>query len=149
MQPRCNTGEVKPSIVPAIEAPNEKMDDTQYLHYCRGLWHEFTATLDRRTTALDAENPLRLLAKEFRGLPEADLYSDGSALAMRLFSHHPEFAPTFPRSLLWFLGGDCLHVLTDEEVATFQALDEERLAAAACGKAFPYRAEAKARLRLP
>ncbi len=124
------------------------MDDTQYLHYCRGLWQDFADTLARRTAALDEENPLRLLAQECQAVPEAELYRDGSALAMRLFSHHPEFAPTFPRSLLWFLGGDCLHVMTDEEIATFQALDEERQACAERGEIFDYRAEASARLRL-
>ena len=67
---------------------------------------------------------------------------------MRLFSHQPEFAPTFPRSLLWFLGGDCLHVLTDQEIATFQALDEERLEAAERGELYDYRAQATARLQL-
>ncbi|MEQ9462856.1 MAG: PA2817 family protein [Haliea sp.] len=124
------------------------MDDTQYLHYCRGLWQDFAGTLARRTAAMDEENPLRLLAQEFQAVPEAELYRDGSALAMRLFSHHPEFAPTFPRSLLWFLGGDCLHVMTDEEIATFQALDEERLDSAERGEVFDYRAQASARLRL-
>ncbi|MFO7551670.1 MAG: PA2817 family protein [Haliea sp.] len=125
------------------------MDDIQYLQYCRGLWHEFSRTLARRTAALDAQDPLRLLAEECLALPETDLYRDGTALALRLFSHHPEFAPTFPRTLLWFLGGDCLHVMTDEEIATFQALDEERLAAAERGATFDYRAEASARLQLP
>lgn len=125
------------------------MDDTQYLQYCRGLWHEFATTLTRRTAALDQQDPLRLLAEEFLALPEAHLYRDGSALALRLFSHHPDFAPTFPRTLLWFLGGDCLHVMTDEEIATFQALDEERLAAAERGVTFAYSAEVSARLRLP
>ena len=125
------------------------MDDTQYLQHCRGLWQDFANTLARRTAALDEENPLRLLAAEFLALPEAELYSDGAPLALRLFSHHPEFAPTFPRSLLWFLGGDCLHVMTDEEITTFQALDEERLAAAACGETYAYGAEARTRLQLP
>jgi hypothetical protein len=125
------------------------MDDTQYLQHCRGLWQDFAKTLALRTAALDEENPLRLLAEEFLALPEAELYSDGAPLVMRLFSHHPEFAPTFPRSLLWFLGGDCLHVMTDEEVATFQALDEERLAAAERGETYAYGAEARARLQLP
>lgn len=125
------------------------MDDTLYLQYCRELWHEFAATLARRTAALDEEDPLRQLAQEFQALPEEDLYQEGASLALRLFSHHPEFAPTFPRSLLWFLGGDCLHVMTDEEIATFQALDEERLAAAERGETFAYRAQAGARLQLP
>ncbi|HBQ40088.1 MAG TPA: hypothetical protein DD808_05890, partial [Halieaceae bacterium] len=69
-------------------------------------------------------------------------------LVMRLFTHQPEFAPTFPRTLLWFLGGDCLHVLTDEEIATFQALDEARLEAAARGELFDYQGNAAARLQL-
>jgi hypothetical protein len=125
------------------------MDDTQYLQHCRGLWQDFSNTLARRTAAMDEESPLRMLAEEFLSVAEGDLYSDGAPLVLRLFTHHPEFAPTLPRSLLWFLGGDCLHVMTDEEIATFQALEEERLAAAERGETFAYGAEARARLRLP
>jgi len=125
------------------------MDDTQYLQHCRRLWRDFGNTLARRTAAMDEENPLRMLAAECLSVPEEDLYRDGAPLALRLFTHHPEFAPTFPRSLLWFLGGDCLHVMTDEEIATFQALEEERLAAAERGETFAYGAEARARLQLP
>ena len=124
------------------------MDDTQYLQYCRKLWREFASTLGKRTAGLDEENPLRELADACNRLPDEELYTLGPELAMRLFSHQPEFAPTFPRSLLWFLGGDCLHVLTDEEIATFQALDEARLEAAARGELYDYRAQAAARLQL-
>ena len=49
------------------------------------------------------------------------------ALVARLFTTYPDFAPTFPRELLWFFGGDCLHYMPDEEIATFQQLEELRL----------------------
>jgi hypothetical protein len=124
------------------------MDDTQYLQHCRGLWREFATTLNQRTAGLDSENPLRELADACYRLPDEALYTQGPPLVMRLFTHQPEFAPTFPRTLLWFLGGDCLHVLTDEEIATFQALDEARLEAAARGELFDYQGNAAARLQL-
>jgi hypothetical protein len=126
------------------------MNDTQYLQYCRELWRQFSGTLSQRSLALDPESPLRLLAAEFSrlGEGEGDLYAEGPELVQRLFSHHPEFAPTLPRSLLWFLGGDCLHVMADEEIQLFQALDDERHAAAARGEVFDYRREASARLPL-
>lgn len=125
------------------------MDDIQYLQHCRSLWQDFANTLARRTAAMDEENPLRLLAGEFLSVSEGDLYRDGAPLALRLFTHHPEFAPTFPRSLLWFLGGDCLHVMADEEIAIFQSLEEERLAAAERGETFDYATQARSRLLLP
>jgi hypothetical protein len=139
---------LKRAIVPAIDAPNETMDDTQYLQHCRALWREFAGTLNTRTAQVDAENPLRELALEFSNIEDAELYANGPALVMRLFTHQPEFAPTFPRTLLWFLGGDCLHVLTDDEVVIFQALDEARLASADRGEMFDYHAAAAKRLQL-
>ncbi|PLW83292.1 hypothetical protein CWI75_07790 [Kineobactrum sediminis] len=124
------------------------MNDTQYLQYCRNLWQQFSDTLNKRCASLDDEHPLRLLATEFARLADdqEDLYRDGPDLIMRLFSHHPEFAPTLPRTLLWFLGGDCLHVLTEEEIAVFQQLDDERQAFATKGETFDYGSAAAARL---
>ncbi|QIB64370.1 PA2817 family protein [Kineobactrum salinum] len=126
------------------------MNDTQYLQYCRQLWRQFSDTLGQRSQSLDPENPLRQLASEFSRLGESDgdLYLEGPELVQRLFSHHPEFAPTLPRSLLWFLGRDCLHVMADEEIRLFQTLDDERHAAAARGEVFDYSGEASARLPL-
>lgn len=126
------------------------MNDTQYLQYCRNLWQQFSDTLNTRCENLDSEHPLRLLAAGFARLADnpGDLYREGPDLVIRLFSHHPEFAPTLPRTLLWFLGGDCLHVLTEEEIAVFQQLDDERLAFAAQGETLDYGGAAAARLPL-
>jgi hypothetical protein len=113
------------------------MNDEQYLQHCRTLLGDFAATLSRRTETLEPEDTLRLLADDFKRLandPEADLYGEAGPLVDRLFTTYPDFAPTFPRALLWFLGGDCLHFLADEEIALYQELDEKRAEAAAAGE---------------
>ena len=63
----------------------------------------------------------------------------------RLFSGCPQLAPTFPRELLWFLGGDCLHYMPDEELDVFQQLDEMRAEAAKRSECLDYQ---KARANL-
>ncbi len=76
------------------------------------------------------------LAKEFERLARdrgPALYADAASLVDRLFTTYPDFAPTFPRELLWFFGGDCLHFMPDDEIALFQQLDEKRSEAAAGG----------------
>ena len=123
------------------------MNDEQYLYHCRSLLAEFTQTLMARTKDLPQDHPLRELALAFTSLdePSSDLYAQGPALTARLFETYTEFAPTFPRQLLWFFGGDCLHFMSDEEIAQFQQLEELRLAAAAGGKIFNF-AESRAKL---
>ena len=142
---------MKRAIVPAIRTAHDTMNDQQYLHYVRQQWTDFANTLEQRTHSLDREHPLRELAHRFCAVAngEEDLYDTGPALVMRLFTHHPEFAPTLPRNLLWFLGGDCLHVLSDAEISGFQALEEERLAAAAAGDCLDWETAARRHLPLP
>lgn len=80
---------------------------------------------------------LRQLALAFRQLADddqSDLYSVGPGLVDRLFTTYPDFAPTLPRELLWFFGGDCLHYMPDDEIALYQQLDELRAAAASRGE---------------
>jgi len=112
------------------------MNDEQYLQYCAGLLSEFAQTLITRTEHLPQEDSLRELAAAFRALAQGngDIYQDGANLVSRLFTTYPDFAPTFPRSLLWFFGGDCLHYMPDDEIALFQQLEEMRGAAAARGE---------------
>jgi hypothetical protein len=113
------------------------MNDEQYLLHCRELFLGFAETLSRRTEALDPEDTLRTLAGDFQRLAEqaaADLYCEIGPLVDRLFTTYPEFAPTFPRELLWFAGGDCLHFMPDEEIGLYQELDEKRAEAAAGGE---------------
>ena len=123
------------------------MNDEQYLDHCRALLTEFAKTLATRTGDLPEDHPLRELALAYQSLDEqsADLYSLGPDLITRLFSNFPEFAPTFPRQLLWFLGGDCLHYMADEEIALFQQLEDMRLAAASRGETFKFE-ESRAKL---
>ena len=112
------------------------MNDQQYLQHCRAQLDDFTATLVKRTTQLPEDHPLRELAEAFSALAadSSDFYTVAPELVARLFDTYPEFAPTFPRELLWFLGGECLHYMADEEIARFQQLDELRLAAASRGE---------------
>lgn len=123
------------------------MNDGQYLQYCQRLWTEFAGTLLKRTTQLSPKHPLRELAEGFATLGTSgdDFYAAGPALVTRLFDTYPEFAPTFPRQLLWFFGGDCLHYMADDEIAQFQQLEEHRQSAAARGEMFNWQ-DARAKL---
>ena len=118
------------------------LNDRQYLQHCRQLLSGFAATLLQRTEALDREESLRELARAFGRLATGDAapYRDGPALVSRLFTTFPDFAPTFPRELLWFFGGDCLHYMPDEEIELFQQLEDLRGAAARRGEVLDLRA---------
>ncbi|MEP4484706.1 MAG: PA2817 family protein [Halioglobus sp.] len=111
------------------------MKDDQYLAYCHALMSSFSADLEKRTEKLDAEDSLRQLALAFTALSASpgQIHSQGLDLVTRLFTTYPDFAPSFPRDLLWFLGGDCLHYMPDEEIQQHQQLDEMRHEAAARG----------------
>jgi hypothetical protein len=112
------------------------------------LLAEFSRTFATRTAQLPADHPLRELALGFTELDNttaADLYSLGPELVSRLFDTYPEFAPTFPRQLLWFLGGDCLHYMADKEIVQYQHLEDLRLEAASRGESLNFN-EARAKL---
>lgn len=124
------------------------MNDDQYLEYCRTLLSGFSRTFVTRTAQLPADHPLRELALGFTDLGDTtavDLYTLGPELVSRLFDTYPDFAPTFPRQLLWFLGGDCLHYMADEEIVQYQQLEDLRLDAASRGQLFNIN-EARAKL---
>jgi len=124
------------------------MDDSQYAQHCREALADFRRDFVTRTEHLPVNDPLRDLAAAFSALsePGSDLYVDGPTLVSRLFVTFPDFAPTFPRELLWFFAGECLHYMPDEEIILFQELDELRAEATAQGKVLNLR-EAKANLR--
>lgn len=113
------------------------MNDEQYLLHCRELLSAFARDLHERTKALTPDDTLRILANDFQQLANdnsAAVYDRVALLVDRLFTTYPDFAPTFPRELLWFFGGDCLHFMPDEEIALYQKLDDKRGQAAASGK---------------
>ncbi|MEE4283694.1 MAG: PA2817 family protein [Pseudomonadales bacterium] len=124
------------------------MDDTQYARHCRTLLTDFAATFATRTEHLPEADPLRELAQAFSRLSAegVDPYAEGPGLVSRLFTAYPDFAPGFPRELLWFFAGECLHYMPDEEIAEYQQLDELRREAAEQGKTLDLR-QARASLK--
>jgi len=112
------------------------MDDATYLSHCHSLLEEFAGTLQKRTEFLPPEDSLRDLSDSFTALAsgELDIYNEGPGLVERLFVTYPDFAPSFPRDLLWFLGGNCLHFMADSEIDLYQQLDAQRLEANARGE---------------
>jgi hypothetical protein len=123
------------------------MNDKQYLDHCQQQFSNYSKELNQRTEALAEDDSLRELALNFSQLArgEGDLYGEGQSLVARLFTTYPDFAPTFPRELLWFLGGDCLHFMADEEIELHQQLEELREQSASKGEIIDF-AAARAKL---
>lgn len=123
------------------------MNDDQYLAYCQGLMSKFSSDFTKRTEQLGEEDSLRQLAAAFLALSRSpeQIYTQGPDLVTRLFTTYPDFAPSFPRDLLWFLGGECLHFMPDEEIQQHQQLDEMRLEAASRGAQLDF-TQARAKL---
>ena len=118
------------------------MNDEQYLAHCQEQLDDFAQGLVKRTEHLPVNDTLRQLAQAFQSLSAGDgsLYVEGPALVTRLFTTYTDFAPSFPRDLLWFFGGDCLHYMPDTEIDVFQQLEDLRAEAAANGKILDIRA---------
>ncbi|MFT6285889.1 MAG: hypothetical protein ACJA09_000624 [Alcanivorax sp.] len=123
------------------------MNDEQYLNYCQTQLTRFAAEFCQRTESLAENDSLQELAVAFAQLAQGqrDLYEDGPDLVSRLFVTYPDFAPTFPRDLLWFLGGECLHFMPDDEIKQHQQLAGLRDDAAARGEQLNFTA-ARAKL---
>lgn len=124
------------------------MNDQQYLAHCLSTLDQFADSLARRTASLPEGDGLRELAQGFLDLLQPgdnDLHTRAQPLVDRLFTTYPDFAPTLPRELLWFFGGDCLHFMPDEEITLHQQLDELRHEAAGRGDILDLRA-ARAKL---
>lgn len=117
------------------------MNDLQYLQYARDRLAEFAETLALRSSHLPEDDPLRELAQAFKTVIDKPdgFYSETPELIDRLFTTFTDFAPTFPRELLWFFGGSCLHFMPDDEIAVYQQLDDQRAEAAASGDIFDLR----------
>ncbi len=115
------------------------MNDLQYREHCLSLLTSFAKLMEQQSERTSSDDPLRELASEFQLLVSGtDLYDSGPPLVARLFSSCPHLAPSFPRELLWFIGGECLHQMADEEMAMFEKLDDMRTEAQDRGELFDY-----------
>ncbi|WP_028293889.1 hypothetical protein [Oceanobacter kriegii] len=47
-------------------------------------------------------------------------WEDARVWLANLMMFTPQLAPAVDRELLWLMGGECLHYLTDEEIAKFE-----------------------------
>ena len=126
------------------------MNDKQYMQHCRNQFGRLARDMVQRTQALEETDALRELSLAFLALSQAEtgLHSEGQTLVGRLFTTYPDFSPTFPRELLWFLGGDCLHFMPDEEIALYQQLEEQREETAARGEIIDFATERAKLLKL-
>ncbi|SBS31778.1 hypothetical protein MAQ5080_02064 [Marinomonas aquimarina] len=50
---------------------------------------------------------------------------DAQELLSRFIRCYPNLVPLMHRELLYFVGGECLHFLGDEELAYYQQIDEQ------------------------
>ncbi len=117
------------------------MNDVQYLHYNQALMTGLAQRLQAHADKLaNEDDPFKGLCSALQRVAEnpALLHEEAPALIQRLFTTYPELAPDIPRDLLWFLGGDCLHYMPDEEIALHQSLDELREEAATAGEVLDY-----------
>ncbi len=125
------------------------MNDEQYRSHCLQLAERFCERLEAELKAASEDDPLHALHAGFKDLAQGkNVYESGPALVSRLFASAPQLAPLFPRELLWFIGGECLHLMPDEEHLQFQRLDELRAEAAAGGQHLDYHNERAKLLKL-
>ena len=111
------------------------MNDEEYRLHCLEVLGQFTLFMQQQSEASSPDDPIRELNEGFTRISGGEnLYQDGPNLVTRLFASCPHLSPAFPRELLWFLGGDCLHNMPDEEIALYQQLDELRQQASARGE---------------
>ncbi|WP_426416958.1 PA2817 family protein [Aestuariirhabdus sp. LZHN29] len=97
------------------------------LQLLQQLHRQLTQLIESDTLPEFRENPLleklELLLPELEKGEESALFS-AQQLVSHLIANFPQLTPLVSRDLLWFLGGDCLHWMPDEEVAVYQQLEE-------------------------
>jgi hypothetical protein len=49
---------------------------------------------------------------------------NGQIIVGRIVSQYQHITPSVNRDLFWFFGGDCLHYMPDDEIKSYQQLDE-------------------------
>jgi len=125
------------------------MDDTAFHREQMAHVTRLAAHIDALSAAPGGE-PLHAIAAAFNDLvaQPGRIMDEGPALVARLMTTTPQAAEFVPRDLLWYLGGDCLHFMPDEEIDYYTRLDEARRAADKRGEPFDWRAAQTAGGRL-
>lgn len=75
-------------------------------------------------------------------------YQEAQQLVESIIANYPLLTPALNRDLLWLLGGNCMHFLGDEEIASFQRIDEYQYEAQQKGEALSFK-EAKLAVMKP
>lgn len=125
------------------------MDDTEFHRQQMAQFQAFVEELERLSDKPDVA-PMDELLAHFKSVSAAPgrIMDEGPALVNRLFTTAPGLAELFPRDLLWYLGGECLHFMPDDEIDSYGALDERRRESAARGEVFAWREARAAHLKL-
>jgi hypothetical protein len=123
------------------------MNDRDFHQEQLGLFAKFSDGL-QATAAMPGGETLAALAEQFAALVAApdNIMDEAPALVFRMLTIAPQLAEHFPRDLLWYLGGECLHFMPDDEIQQLTLLDEQRRESVSRGETFNWR-EARASLR--
>lgn len=54
-----------------------------------------------------------------------DHYELGQQLVGQVIANYPHITPLINRDLLWLLGGDALHYLSDDEISLYQQIEDQ------------------------
>ena len=128
----------------------EAMNDTAFHEEQMAAFRRFGAKLADHVSA-PGNASLAPLAEQIGAVAAGDdsrIMDEGPALIARMLTTAPQLAEVFPRDLLWYLGGDCLHFMPDDEIDGFTRLDEQRRDALARGEPFSWREARAALLKL-
>lgn len=55
---------------------------------------------------------------------DEDYQFTGQSLIARIVAQYSHITPIVNRDLFWYFGGDCLHYMSDDEMAQYQQVDE-------------------------
>lgn len=122
------------------------MDDTAFHFEQMAQFRDFAERLAKLGRAPGGESltPMAAALMDLADEP-ARIMDEAPALLGRLLATAPQVIELLPRDLLWYLGGDCLHFMPDEEIERYTRLDEQRREALERGEDFRWR-EARASL---
>ena len=127
-------------VTPYVKRNDRQMNQSLYHTQLVKQLSEFVRTISAQSGALNSEHPFQLWCQRTSGLLEAQplKLDEITDQVNTLFTHFADLTPLFPRDILFFLGGDCLHYMPDEEIQAYQALDELRYSAESQGKSFDW-----------